>query len=622
MSKKSRFESEIINAFYEFLLKKGLKESTCNDYCRRILAICEQFHITPEDFLAGRGKYSIDDLIGLYSNHPEMKAENAAKHNGPLSALKQFKNFAAASVLPKEETGILLSQEEGDRSFVNFTKHISGIYIQNRYCVITYSENRMVCDRVEKQINDRNYADLIATMCKYQHLLNESQKSVVEIFPYGGAPVYRYAFAGKKSVFGGVWPLFVSEDRTLQEEAHAELHRAIGNIVKQAGGKSLFQRTKAAAFMAEILNDPFWQAFADYLSDEGLAENSIVCYIWQYLRKSFEKYLGMDCRDFSKLDDADKIRTAEDLHAKLAAAKNAGGTDSKKTVQNYSSAVSALLAFLQGSVSAAAAALVSVPAATVIDEYPYQELLRIFKARLITQDREYRGAALPCRLLNKLFSRDPNYKKLIKEVLDNTVFLLGKGRTITLKDIDKVRFAGGNVWVVPKNGTEEELYTEVYQKGKYMGQAKMQATRIRELSLDHDVPLANMFGGLLNSCPNLKKLSDGILAYKATLGGNRQAKSQFTTDFYNTQYRSLGIDEVALLAELSMLYRNISLTIMQLNYNISKNSLNQNNNGQTASTQGSGSNSQQTQGNGNNGQPTQSTQGSSINGQPPQGNGR
>ena len=618
MSQKSRFESEIINAFYEFLLKNGLKESTCNDYCKRILAICKQYQIAPEELFEGRARYSIDDLIGIYTNHPEMKEENAQKHGAPLSALKKFKNF-----MEIRRSGHLQNKIVGERiyikyapiyqSFVIINKHISGFTIQDRHFELVYEQNERVCDIVEKQIDDKNYSDLIAVMRRYKNYLNDSKKSIWEIFPHGGVSAFEYRFEDKFSVYGGVWPLFVGGKPA--DEATIEFKRVIENIIHQAGGKpvpvsaspagnsvsvpttSAPVAKKPAAGKTDLLTDEFWGDFAQFLRENGLSESSIRCYITQYLKNAFKNYLGIDILDFSGLDDETKIDTVKELHSKLSKAILLGtGLDSKKTQQNYSSAVVKLEVFLDERFSElsdglpAASEEIPIPEEVPVSEeepvstsdkapmpeevenvYPYKDLLFIFKQRLITQDRSYKDTYLPCRLLNKIFSKNPRYKKLLNDVLDGTIFLLGDGKKTTLKEIDEIWFSGGHVWVILKNGTKEILYTEVYKKKSSAGLEKMSATRVRELSLDHDEPLAKLFNRLLSTYPSLKRLSDEYIAYRDSLENN-PGKSRLATGFYRDKYAAFKLDKEQLLNDLCDLYKKISLTIMYGRYNSSKNS--------------------------------------------------
>ncbi len=466
-----KFESEIINAFYKFLLKNGLKESTCNDYCRRILAICKQFHITPEELFEGRARYSIDDLIGIYTNHPEMKAENAKKHNAPLSALKWFKKF-----------------------------------------------------------------------------MEEGAKESAEI---------------------------------------QELKRIIRNILSCSGSS-----VNSSAVSVDLLDDDFWKAFAEYLREMGLKESTISCYIKQYIKKCLEIYLDLSMLDFKIFDDKIKLVLAQALHRLLyKAIKSNANEKDKKRLQDYNSAVRALIAFLESllpsveELSEEDQSLqeeeVVAPAASshvvlafseddVDDVYTYDELIQIFKSRIATQDRSYKDAYLPCRVLQKIFGKNPKYRALIKAMLDRTVFLLGNNKKALLKDIQEIYFSKGYVWVKLKNGEIELLYTEVFCKGKSVGYDVMRASKISDLTLDHDMALRQHLPTALNFYPNLKKLSDSVVKFRKTFHKSND-KYALAKAFFEQIYPGLEIDEEELLNELCDFYNKINFTIMLGKYNCSKN---------------------------------------------------
>ncbi len=652
MLRKPRFESETINAFYEFLLKNGLKESTCNDYCRRILAICKQFQITPEELFKRISGYSIDDLIGMYSNHPEMKAENAKKHGAPLSALKRFKKFTEARrsghLQNKIVETIYIKFAPLYQSFAITDKHIGGFTIQDRHFELVYEQNRRVCDIVEKQISDKNFSDLIAVMRRYKNYLNDDKKSAREMFPNGGASAIEYCFEDKQSVFGGVWHLFVGGKTA--DKANAEFGKIIENIINQPGGKSVFVSavpagnsvpvpTVPATGKTDIMADEFWRDFAEFLRNAGLKESTIQCYIKQSVKKCLETYFGMSLSDFSALGNEEKCNVAQELHAILNDAKSSSkDAKTKKKLQDYNSAVLALIAYLSertaysaddaytpgaAPVVSASAGTVQIPApskaaapapapsgktppvvppsgkgARVLgtgklkDTYTYDELYKIFDFRVMTQDRNYKNIYLPCRLFDMIFSGNADYMKLMKSFYDEIVFLLDHGRKVTFKKIKEITFDNGFVWVILNSGEKEQLYTEVYRKGNPAGFEKMQTNVVSDLTLDHDVPLKILLSKVLGSYPLLKKLSDSCVRYRDSFPVF-PGKWELAAGFFRTEYAALNIDDKELLKELCSLYRRISITIMQKKYNCSKNSNVNNQSGPANNTSGNSQNNSQ-----------------------------
>lgn len=86
-----QFESEVIDAFYRYLLNSGKTKLTSYDYCTRIVRILKEHCVPAEDLLSEAIR--IQELIYLYSKGGAKYEENVKQHNGPLSALKQFMKF-------------------------------------------------------------------------------------------------------------------------------------------------------------------------------------------------------------------------------------------------------------------------------------------------------------------------------------------------------------------------------------------------------------------------------------------------------------------------------------------------------------------------------------------------
>ena len=174
-------------------------------------------------------------------------------------------------------------------------------------------------------------------------------------------------------------------------------------------------------------------------------------------------------------------------------------------------------------------------------------------------------------MLQKIFGKNPKYKALIKDMLDRTVFLLANNQKVLLKDIQEIFFCKGYVWVKLKNGEIKQLYTEVFCKGKSAGYDVMRASKISDLTLDHDMALRQHLPTALNSYPNLKKLSDSIVAFRKTFHKPND-KHALAKAFFEQIYPTLHLDEKKLLEELCDFYHRITFTIMFGRYNCSKNS--------------------------------------------------
>ena len=358
----------------------------------------------------------------------------------------------------------------------------------------------------------------------------------------------------------------------------------------------------------------FIEDFKIYLDEvQGFKEGSIKSYV-SYTKTAFKKYMKIS-DVFSNADVELLSILAEQLHKKLYDVLQHPETtaDKPKTIKNYRSGLVAFMEFL-GSYDEAVApstapsfersGIISksqnetadsakdstsesceptqtdVPdiqafagtASLQTDVYENKDLFRIFKSRLITQDRIYSdGTYLPCRMFNKLFSKDKSYKELIKSVLAKTVFLLDGGDKAVLSDVKAIAFEGNEVFAVLKNGVKKAVITEVHVNGQPVTYEKIRTERIRDLSLDHDVPLVKLVNENILHYPNMMTLSNSLIAYKNANTGKGYTKSKLSTYFMRDEYSKLRIDKTQLLNELCDLYNKVNLTIMLSKYNSSKN---------------------------------------------------
>lgn len=224
--------NQISDRFYRFLIKNGKTEKTAYDYVKRIERICREYEISEEDLFSRRSVYSINDLIGMFSPGGIKSEENKKKHNGPLSALKQFKIFMGLHADEFSGKPFYLCEAEGYQSFEIMNRHPSVIEIRNKECTIIYKENRKICDTVKKTINDSNYMELLEVFKKYKSILSRNMKSHFEVFPHGGVHSFDYQFEDQLNLSHSPF-LFESNDRELEEKAYAEYKRARDKIIKQ-----------------------------------------------------------------------------------------------------------------------------------------------------------------------------------------------------------------------------------------------------------------------------------------------------------------------------------------------------------------------------------------------------
>ena len=172
----------------------------------------------------------------------------------------------------------------------------------------------------------------------------------------------------------------------------------------------------------------------------------------------------------------------------------------------------------------------------VINKYEYNDLKDRFILRINTQDRYYDKCCLPCRLLQKVFSKNNKYKEVIINMLDETEFLIKDEKFVKLKHIKELSFTNKEVILTSTNGVTSEIYTEVYEKGKITGKEVLSSVLISDLSLDHKESLYNLLNKEIYSYSELKKISDKMLEYK---GLTKLSGSKLCTNFYNYEYKGL-----------------------------------------------------------------------------------
>lgn len=199
-----------------------------------------------------------------------------------------------------------------------------------------------------------------------------------------------------------------------------------------------------------------------------------------------------------------------------------------------------------------------------------KELIQKFRSRLITQDREGR---LPMRVINGLLSKNKEWKDIINNTIYNIRFLIGDSKNfMVLKDINRIEFDVSNnkVRVVGENNESHILYTEVFnRKTKGCSFVELEASKMRELSLDHPIPIACLFE--VNELPNLKQLNDDYTDFVCNNDFNSISKrASAFLEIYSKKYNEHFMQD--LLNELRKVFlKSEPLTIMRLKDNISKN---------------------------------------------------
>ena len=200
-----------------------------------------------------------------------------------------------------------------------------------------------------------------------------------------------------------------------------------------------------------------------------------------------------------------------------------------------------------------------------------KELMQKFRSRLVTQDREGR---LPMRVINGLLSKNKEWKDIINDTIYNIRFLIGDDANnfMVLKDINRIEFdiSNNKVCVVGENNESHILYTEVFnRKTQGCSFVELEASKMRELSLDHPIPIACLFE--VNELPNLKQLNGDYADFVSDNDFDSISKrASAFLETYSKKYNEHFIQE--LLNELRKVFlKSEPLTIMRLKDNISKN---------------------------------------------------
>ena len=210
--------------------------------------------------------------------------------------------------------------------------------------------------------------------------------------------------------------------------------------------------------------------------------------------------------------------------------------------------------------------------------YTYTDLFKIFRSRLTTQDRAYNHMLYLARLMNKVFNnsnRKRNYDRILRSAIDGIKLLVdSNGNCISFANLSELDIIPGkSVQIKTNKGRAYTLYTDTAN-----GIVPLQAVDISDLSIDHDVPLANLIDTL--SAQTQYQYLYGLAKYYAA-----PAKDMFlrvngirnfgpkTQQCYSSYVNNLTVSPFVdgLHDDLKLLYNNnISFTIMLRSANSSK----------------------------------------------------
>ena len=316
----------------------------------------------------------------------------------------------------------------------------------------------------------------------------------------------------------------------------------------------------------------FLREFEDFLVTVGYSHNAALQYC-SYVRNVCKKLPGAsDCLE--KIAEAENAREqavlAESMNVAVTLArKDASCTVSKKRLSDYKCAVTLLIAFVSELDWVKGHGAVSGPLLSGTSEYSRRDLVRIFLARLKTQDRlSYSYGVFAARILSRIATRQK--VALFTQLIENVKFLTaadGKG-TLRLKEIDMLCIATDGRVYVQKKGKTFPLYTEVIKCDKSLGYEQMVVSGMRDLSLDHDTPLYEALKTALVHMPEYKQLSDAFKSYLCE--HPKLTAAQASKEFMKSEYSALRLSEPKILDELKPFLDTTEITVMLSSYNTSK----------------------------------------------------
>lgn len=200
--------------------------------------------------------------------------------------------------------------------------------------------------------------------------------------------------------------------------------------------------------------------------------------------------------------------------------------------------------------------------------YNHKVLRSKFLSRLTTQDRIYSFGSFPINIINGMANR--RKISLFDKMIDEVKFIYNqKGEFFYFKDINRVMLGNDGHAYFEKGGKIYSIFTQIPKKvpAEY---CVICAPKIDDLSLDHDNPIEKELKKRINTMPTLMRLSTDIWNYKQEYKQTHKgANNRTILSAYKN--KMLDVNEDELIKEIEVFLNTLSLTIMQFNFNSSKN---------------------------------------------------
>lgn len=313
------------------------------------------------------------------------------------------------------------------------------------------------------------------------------------------------------------------------------------------------------------------EEFKNYvLTDANLSEGTARSYVSSI--RSILKKEGVDLKEFLNSSNDKETTIINDIVSNYA--KKISECSDKKIRHRLTDLNSALICFLNFLSSKATNSVVNVSTIKTEQFFSREELIKIFLARIKTQDRFYGDYCLPFRIFSRIFPKDGDFLNALKSLLKRVKFIISdKGKTITLFEIDGLIIKTNGTVFVKCGNNQYQVYTQSFTNGISNGLTEMVVNSIADVSLDHDVPLFEKKDRMKELFPEITKLSDDVLKFIKKLKYSHPASmaGQIAKDYFENQYSSLIIDKKELLKELIEFFNITSITAMDKKSNSSKN---------------------------------------------------
>lgn len=194
-------------------------------------------------------------------------------------------------------------------------------------------------------------------------------------------------------------------------------------------------------------------------------------------------------------------------------------------------------------------------------------LYKVFTLRLLSQDRFYNDVYFPISLVKKIFYKRKQKKAFdtcINKMLDHTKIYYGD-RYYMLKEISKIDFRNGNVYVTNKN-KEYPVFTKLADNKTLVPIATQ---KLKYMALDHEKPMLTIMSEKIAELTIFKELTKEIKKHAKAGKIDRKILAKISRKLFENGFTEQ-IELAGLENELNHICSDISLQLMDTKQNASK----------------------------------------------------